>query len=285
MASPQQQQQRQQTPTPKSRRTIQQTFDTLRAEGRIGLVPFVPAGYPDLPTTAATLLALERGGASVIEVGIPFSDPIADGPVIQEAFTVALANKLKVEQVFETVEAVRANLSVPLVAMVSYSIVFRYGVPRFVAAAKQSGFDGLILPDLPPPEAQRVCDTVRAGGLETTLLVAPTTTPERRREIAQLSSGFIYYLSVSGITGERDRLPVDLAQNVRQLRDLSERPVCVGFGISQQAHVAQLQGIADGAIVGSGYVKRMKPRLSEGPQALAGVAEDYTRQLLADLPR
>ena len=285
MASPQQQQQRQQTPTPKSRRTIQQTFEALRAGGHIGLVPFVPAGYPDLPTTAATLLALERGGASVIEVGIPFSDPIADGPVIQEAFTVALANKLKLEQVFETVQGVRANLSVPLVAMVSYSIVFRYGVPRFVAAAKQSGFDGLILPDLPPPEAQRVCDTVRAGGLETTLLVAPTTTPERRREIGQLSSGFIYYLSVSGITGERDRLPVDLAQNVRQLRDLSDRPVCVGFGISQPAHVAQLQGIADGAIVGSGYVKRMKPRLSEGSQALAGVAEDYTRLLLADLPR
>jgi tryptophan synthase alpha chain len=169
--------------------------------------------------------------------------------------------------------------------MVSYSIVFRYGVPRFVAAAKQAGFDGLILPDLPPPEAQRVCDMVRSGGLETTLLVAPTTTLERRREIAQLSSGFIYYLSVSGITGERDRLPDDLAQNVRQLRDLTDRPVCVGFGISQPAHVAQLQGVADGAIVGSAYVKRMKPRLSEGPHALAGVVEDYTRQLLAGLAR
>ena len=279
MAHPQQQTPA--APPAGARRTIAQTFDALRARRQIGLVPFIPAGYPDLATTAAALLALERGGASMIEVGIPFSDPIADGPVIQEAFTLALAKKLKVEQVFETVASVRNRLTVPLSAMVSYSIVFRYGVPRFVAAAKRAGFDGLILPDLPPPEAQRVCDTVRAGGLETTLLVAPTTTPQRRREIAELSSGFVYYLSVSGITGERDRLPDDLVANVRQLRKITDRPICVGFGISRPEHVAQLQGEADGAIVGSAYVKRMKPRLSEGPDALAHVAENYTHELLS----
>ncbi len=274
-------QQQQLPPAPANpRRTIPQTFDTIRASGGIGLLPFLPAGYPDLETTAAALLALERGGASVIEVGIPFSDPIADGPVIQEAFTLALAKKLKVEQVFEAVAGVRTRLAVPLVAMVSYSIVFRVGVPRFVAAAREAGFDGLILPDLPPPEAQRICDAVRSGGLETVLLVAPTTTPERRRQIAELSSGFVYYLSVSGITGERDRLPEDLARNVRQLRDMTDRPICVGFGISQAAHVAQLRGQADGAIVGSAYVKRMKPRLTEGPAALANVVESYTRELL-----
>ena len=280
MAEPQQPSQQTPAPSASPRRTIRQTFDALRARGRIGLLPFLPAGYPDLATTEACLLAMERGGASVIEVGIPFSDPIADGPVIQEAFTVALAKRLKVEQVLETVAAVRERLSVPLVAMVSYSIVFRYGVPRFVAAAKRAGFDGLILPDLPPPEAQRTCETVRAGGLETTLLVAPTTTPERRREIARLSSGFVYYLSVSGITGERDRLPDDLADNVRRMRELTDTPICVGFGISQPAHVAQLRGQADGAIVGSAYVKRMKPRLQDGPAALADVAERYTRELL-----
>ena len=283
MAHPQQQTPA--APTAGTRRTIAQTFDDLRARRQIGLVPFIPAGYPDLATTAAALLALERGGASVIEVGIPFSDPIADGPVIQEAFTVALAKRLKVEQVFETVASVRDRLTVPLSAMVSYSIVFRYGAARFVEAAKRAGFDGLILPDLPPPEAQRVCDTVRAGGLETTLLVAPTTTPQRRREIAALSSGFVYYLSVSGITGERDRLPDDLATNVRQLREMTDRPICVGFGISRPEHVSQLQGEADGAIVGSAYVKRMKPRLAEGPDALARAAEDYTRELLGGARR
>jgi tryptophan synthase alpha chain len=261
--------------------TIRQTFDALRARNHIGLVPFIPAGYPDLATTAASLLAAERGGASVVEIGIPFSDPIADGPTIQEAFTVALAKKLKVDQVFETVASVRSKLSVPLVSMVSYSIVFRFGVERFVKTAREAGFNGLILPDLPPPEAQRICDTVQSGGLETILLVAPTTAPERRKQIAQLSSGFVYYLSVSGITGERDRLPEDLERNVRSLRELTDRPVCVGFGIHRPDHVAQLQGVADGAIVGSAYVKRMKGHLEEGSEALANVIEGYTRELLS----
>ncbi len=262
-------------------RSIRQTFDSIRQQGRIGLVPFIPAGYPDLATTAASLLATERGGASVIEIGIPFSDPIADGPVIQEAFTAALAKKLKVNDVFETVASVRGRLSVPLVSMVSYSIVFRFGVERFVAMAKEAGFNGLILPDLPPPEAQRICDVVRTGGLETILLIAPTTTPQRRKEIAELSSGFVYYLSISGITGERNQLPADLNDNVRQIRGLTDRPVCVGFGISRPEHVAGLQGVADGAIVGSAYVKRMKPHAADGVESLTGVVETYTRELLS----
>jgi tryptophan synthase alpha chain len=262
-------------------RSIRQTFDVVRERGHIGLIPFIPAGYPDLPTTAAALLAAERGGASVIEVGIPFSDPIADGPTIQEAFTYSLAKKLKVDEVFATVASVSGRMSTPLVSMVSYSIVFRMGVERFVKAAKQAGFSGLILPDVPPPEAQRVCEKVRAGGLETILLIAPTTTPARRREIAELSSGFVYYLSVSGITGEREKLPADLAENVRQIRGLTDRPVCVGFGIHRPEQVAELQGVADGAIVGSAYVKRMKARLSEGPEALAQTVETYTRELLS----
>src|SRR3954451_9030231 len=155
-------------------------------------MPFVAAGYPDLATTTAVLPAMESAGANLIEVGFPFSDPIADGPIVQEAFTAALAHQIKVAQVFESVAAARPRTAVPLLGMLSYSIVFRYGVRRFVADARAAGFDGLILPDLPPPEAQRICDDVRAGGLETVLLIAPSTTPERRREIAELSSGFIY---------------------------------------------------------------------------------------------
>ena len=181
---------------------------------------------------------------------------------------------------FESVARARPNVSIPLVSMVSYSIVYRHGVDRFVSLAKQAGFDGLILPDLPPPEAQSICDRVQAGGLDTVLLVAPTTAPQRRAEIARLSSGFVYYLSVSGITGARDELPPDLAQNVRQLKSLTDRPVCVGFGISKPAHVAQLRGVADGAIVGSALVKRMKGRLNGGPDALAAEAAGLTRELL-----
>ncbi|HZL35997.1 MAG TPA: tryptophan synthase subunit alpha [Tepidisphaeraceae bacterium] len=266
------------------RRTISQTFSPLRAAGRIGLVPFVPAGYPDLQTTGALLPALESAGASAIEVGLPFTDPIADGPVIQEAYVDALARKVSVADVFATVASVREKVSVPLVAMVSYSIVYRMGAARFVKDAKAAGFDGLILPDLPPPEAQRVCDVVREGGLDTILLVAPTTTPARRAEIAGLSSGFVYYLSVSGITGERDQLPGDLADNVRSLKGLTETPVCVGFGISQARHVAQLIGLADGAIVGSGIVRRMKQHLNEGSAAIAQAIAAYARELLSLVP-
>ena len=262
-------------------RSIAHTFAALRSRGRIGLIPFIPAGYPDLATTAAALPALAQAGGDVIEVGFPFSDPIADGPTIQESYTVALLKKLRIADVFETVSSVRSTVAAPLVSMVSYSIVFRYGVDRFVAAARQAGFDGLILPDLPPPGAEGICDRVRAGGLDTILLVAPTTAPQRRQEIARLSSGFVYYLSVSGITGERDRLPADLAANVHQLKGMTDRPVCVGFGISKPEHVSQLQGLADGAIVGSAYVKRMKPHLTEGPQALAREVGSLTRELLS----
>ena len=255
-------------------------FAALRPRGQIALMPFIPAGYPDLATTEAALPAMEAAGANLIEVGFPFSDPIADGPTIQESFTVALAKKLKIADVFESVARARPRVSIPLVPMVSYSIVFRYGVDRFVSLAKQAGFDGLILPDLPPPEAQAICGRVQAGGLDTILLVAPTTAPQRRAEIAALSSGFIYYLSVSGITGARDQLPADLAQNVRQLKGVTDRPVCVGFGISRPDHVAQLRGIADGAIVGSALVKRMKGRLNDGAPALADEAAALTRELL-----
>ena len=258
-------------------------FASLRKRGQIALMPFVPAGYPDLATTEAVLPAIERAGGSLIEVGFPFSDPIADGPVVQESFTVALSKKLKIADVFASVARARPNVSIPLVSMVSYSIVFRYGVDRFVAAAKGAGFDGLILPDLPPPEAEAVCDRVRGGGLDTILLVAPTTTPQRRAEIARLSSGFVYYLSVSGITGERDQLPPDLEANVRQLKGLTDRPVCVGFGISKAAHVARLRGIADGAIVGSSVVKRMKGRINDGPAAIASEVAKLMSELLSSV--
>lgn len=269
--------------TATARRSIADTFAQLRAKKQIAFMPFVPAGYPDLETTLATLPALEAAGANIIEIGIPFSDPIADGPTIQASFTAALAKKLKLADVFATITKARPTVSVPLVAMVSYSIVYRYGIDRFCAAAKAAGFDGLILPDLPPPEAQAIVGKVQAAGLDTILLVAPTTTPERRREIGKLSSGFVYYLSVAGITGERDQLPPELADGVRNMKSLTDRPVCVGFGISLPQHVAQLNGVADGAIVGSAVVKRMKQHESEGARGIANAVSAYCRDLLKDV--
>jgi tryptophan synthase alpha chain len=262
---------------------IDSTFGALRAKKQIALMPFIPAGYPDLATTAALLPAMEEAGANLIEIGIPFSDPIADGPTIQAAFTAALGKGLRLAEVFETVRAARGTVSIPLVAMVSYSIVYRYGLDRFAADARGAGFDGLILPDLPPPEAGAVCGKVQAAGLSTTLLVAPTTSEKRRREIAELSSGFIYYLSVSGITGERDRLPDNIESNLRQLRGMTRRPVCVGFGISKAEHLAQLAPVADGAIVGSAIVKKITQAGAAGPMEIARVVGEYCRSLLTQV--
>lgn len=262
-------------------RTLKQTFWDLRSRGQIGLLPFVPGGYPSLEVTQAVLPALERGGASAIEVGIPFSDPIADGPTIQEAFATALSGNLKLKDLFAAVSAVRSSLRIPLIAMISYSLVYRYGLDRFLVDARSAGFGALIVPDLPPPEAESVCRKVQAAGLETVLLVAPTTSAERREDIARLSSGFVYYMSISGITGAREALPADLERNVRELRGLTQVPVCVGFGVSKPEHVAQLAGFADGAIVGSALVKRMKEHLGSPPGVIAEALETYCRELLS----
>jgi tryptophan synthase alpha chain len=267
-------------------RTLADTFADLRARRQIGLLPFIPAGYPDLAATRALLPALEEGGASAVEIGIPFSDPIADGPVVQEAFTYALSKKLRLAEVFEAVKDARPTTSLPLLAMVSYSLVFRYGPQRFYADARVAGFNGLILPDVPLPEAAAACEQVRATGLDTVLLIAPTTPPDRRRDIARHCSGFVYYLSVSGITGERERLPPDLEANLRQLREVSPVPICVGFGISKPEHVAQLAPLADGAIVGSAVVKRLKKEMTEGgsvPDQLARSVRAYCRELLSQV--
>ena len=154
------------------RRSIAETFSDLRAKHYLALMPFISAGYPDLATTAACLTEIEQAGASLIEVGFPFSDPIADGPTIQESYTRALQKKVKLSEIFSTIAAARPKIGIPLVGMVSHSIVYRVGVDRFVADAKTAGFDGLIIPDLPPPEAQSVCDKVR-GALPAPVIHTP----------------------------------------------------------------------------------------------------------------
>jgi tryptophan synthase alpha chain len=259
--------------------TISETFQALRAANEIALMPFVPAGYPDLETTNACILALQDAGANLIEIGFPFSDPIADGPTIQEAFAYSLERGVRVTSVIESIASIRDRVTIPLIAMLSYSIVFRYGLRKFAADLKRAGFSGLILPDLPPPEAQPVCEIIRAADVDTILLIAPTTSPARRAQIAQLCSGFVYYLSVAGITGERDDLPPDVIDNVRELKLHASVPVCVGFGIHRAQQVNSLKGIADGAIVGTAFVRRMKNHLKQSSNTIAGALGAYCREL------
>lgn len=229
----------------------------------------------------AALRAVAKAGASAIEVGIPFSDPIADGPVIQAAYHEALKAGTTVEGVLDCVRQVREAIAVPMLAMVSYSIVFRGGVEAFCGRAKRAGLDGLLCPDLPPPEAQAFCEIAMAAGLEPVLLVAPTTPPARRDQIARLAGGFIYYISVGGITGERSALPPELADGVADMKRRTSLPVCVGFGIGRGEQVASLRGVADGAVVGSAYVRRMR-EAPGGTEKLAEACSALTKELLGE---
>jgi len=258
----------------------------VAASGRIeqalrrppGLWPFLVAGYPSLDAAAALLRRLNSLPIRGVELGIPFSDPIADGPVIQRAFTEALANGVKVRDIFDMVASVRSEIEYPILAMVSASIVYRRGVESFVAQAKAAGFDGLIVPDISLEEAPKLSAATSAAGLRLSMLIAPTTPPERRLRIAEAASGFLYYVSVQGTTGERTALPKDLAEEVKAIRATSSLPVVVGFGISRPEHVRQVCHFADGAIVGSALVRRMTDLIASGQDVVEGAA-----RLVADL--
>lgn len=242
---------------------IDQLFSRLKVDRRKAFIPFVTAGDPDLRTTARLIDELSRRGASLIEIGFPYSDPIADGSVIQASYTRALDRGVRVDEIFAAVrqlsdvESFRTR-GVPLVAMVSYSLVHHRGPARFVAQAKGAGFSGAIVPDLPVDEAAELAKVAADADFKLVLLVTPTTPRNRARRIAKLSTGFLYCVSVVGITGERQALPPELLEQLKWLRTQTELPLCVGFGISQPEHVRTLRDCADGVIVGSALVKRLE---------------------------
>ncbi len=243
---------------------IDTAFERLAADGRKGLLPYITAGYPDLETTAKLLTEFDRAGATAVEVGIPYSDPIADGPVIQTSFVHALSAGVKVGSIFEMVADLRRRVSIPLLSMVSFSVVYRIGVDRYVERCRAAGFDGLIVADLSLEEAPSVAERISRAGLRLAMLAAPTSSWQRRERIAQISTGFLYYVSVTGVTGERDRLPDDLVDNVKRLREVGGLPVCVGFGISTPQHVRTVCTVADGAIVGSAIIRRITDCMQAG---------------------
>ncbi len=238
---------------------IDALFSRLRSEGRKALMPFVTAGDPDLETTSALIPAMIERGAHMVELGIPYSDPIADGPVIAASYTRALTKGVKLARIFEMVEALRAadRVTAPVVTMVSYSIVHRHGVGAYLDRASASGVDGLIVPDLPVEEAGELCRMATDRGLKLIQLVTPTTPRERALRIVETTTGFLYYVSVAGITGERKEISPDLADNVAWMRSQTDLPVCIGFGISGPDQVRALAPMADGLIVGSALVRRL----------------------------
>lgn len=236
---------------------IDQYFAQLRQAGRKALLPFVTAGDPDLDFTAAVIRELVARGCGPCELGIPYSDPIADGPVIQASYTRALAKKIKLRQILDMAAQVTPTLAAPLVTMVSYAIIHRHGLEQYVIDAKKAGVSGAIVPDLLVDEADSLADICRRHDFSLIQLVTPTTPRERALRIAATSTGFLYYVSVTGITGERTQLPPDLVENVDWIRQRTELPICIGFGISQVEHVRLLAPVADGLIVGSALMRRV----------------------------
>lgn len=218
-------------------------------------MPYIPLGYPTPEISRSLVSALAGTGADVIELGIPFSDPLADGPVIQHATQVALRNGMTTAKCLEAVKQARADdVGIPLVLMGYCNPILRYGIQRFTRDAKESGADGIIVPDLPPEEAVELRQACEAYSLDLIFLAAPTSTDERLGKIAKATGGFLYLVSLTGVTGARDTLPQELGEFVRRARAVTDKPLCIGFGISNKATATQAAEIADGVIVGSALV-------------------------------
>lgn len=263
---------------------ISQTFQDLRKRGAKALMPFLTAGDPSLEFTAQAMKTLAEEGCSLLEIGFPYSDPIADGPVIQASYTRTLQRGIRLEQVFQMLEDVLPSLRIPVVAMVSYAVVLRRGVPEFVSRAKRSGLAGLIVPDLPVEECDQLRGLCQTHSMDLIQLVAPTTPRGRAMAITRQSSGFLYYVSVAGITGERQQLPQQMLDNVKWLRTHTRLPICVGFGISRPEHARLVASVADGVIVGSAFVRRIAQAGEKDPDLVLREIREFARSLLDAIP-
>ncbi len=252
---------------------ISRKFRALSEAGELGLVAYVTAGDPTLDATEKIVLAAAAAGADVIELGVPFSDPVADGPTIQRASERALAAGTTLEGVLGVVKRIRAKSDVPIVLFSYFNPMLQMGLAKFARAAAEAGADGVLATDLTPEEAGEYRNALAANGLDAIFLVAPTTSDARLGAVAEASSGFLYLISRNGITGAQDALPVDLPALVRRVRKATKLPLAVGFGISQPTHVTVLGGLVDAAVVGSALVAEIEKAGSADAAANAVAAK------------
>jgi len=263
---------------------IDDVFVRCATEGRAAFIPFLMAGDPSLEATASFLTAAAAGGADLIEIGVPFSDPIADGPINQRAAVRALQAGTKLSGIFELVARQRDRLGVPIVLFTYFNPIHARGVERFAEQAAASGVDGVLCVDLPPEEGARdLIPALRDQGVDSIYLVAPTSTKERVDKVAAVSSGFVYYVSRTGVTGERAALPAELVRDVKRLRKRIDLPIAVGFGISSPAHVAAVGEVADGVVVGSALVRLIEEKADD--PGLSSLLEQRVRELCEPLRR
>jgi tryptophan synthase alpha chain len=256
---------------------IQKTFAELKQRHEAALIPFVTAGDPDLPTTLEIMRALESGGADCIELGIPFSDPTADGPTIQRSSERALKRPVSLAAIFRLVRDFRAASNVPVILFGYFNPIFRFGVEKFARQAAESGADGVLCVDLPPEESAELKRWTDAVGLDLIFLLSPTSGADRLRQVARQGRGFIYYVAVTGVTGTRRSLDDSLRAQVGRVRKISALPVGVGFGISSPKQAAWIASFADAAVVGSALVERIEK--AKGSKEKAKQAGGFVAQL------
>jgi len=234
---------------------ISKTFEKLRSEGKKALIPFITAGYPDINTTEKFIYELEKSGADLIELGVPFSDPMADGPIIQMASERSLANGTNLKMILELVKKVRMKTDIPIILMGYYNPFFIYGLKRVSRDAKDAGVDGVLIVDLPPEEAGEMKVQTDSTGLDIIFLLTPTSDDKRINLITKNGTGFIYYVSLTGVTGIRSELDRDIRKQITKIRKKTNLPVGVGFGISSPVHAKRVAKWADAVVVGSAIIK------------------------------
>jgi tryptophan synthase alpha chain len=257
---------------------IENKFANLASKGNKAFIPFITAGDPTLDITRSLILRLESAGADIIELGIPFSDPIADGPSIQKASLRALENNTSLKDIISMVADLRKDTQIPIVLMGYYNPIYKYGVDCFVNDAIKSGIDGVIVADLPPEEASELITPAREHGLATIFLVAPTSTPERVKLIAETSTGYIYCVSAMGVTGAREKISDTLEPMIKLIREYTDKPVSVGFGVSTPDQAREVSKMADGVIIGSAIVNLIE-KYKDDPEKMLVLVEEFASSI------
>lgn len=252
-------------------------FKELKREKKKAFIAFIMAGDPSLKITKELIFELEKQRADIIELGVPFSDPIADGTTIQKASERGRKSKTTLTSVFNLVRNVRLQIETPIVFLIYYNLVFHYGLEKFINAAVDSGVDGVVIPDLPPEESKELCKIAKKKRFSIIHLLAPTSSIDRIKKVARASSGFIYYVSLTGTTGARKKLPEELEVKLKNIKNITKIPICVGFGISTHEQVREVQKISDGAIVGSAIIKVIEKNI--GKKDLVKKVRNFVRTL------
>lgn len=256
---------------------IERKFNELKKSNKKAFIAFITAGYPNLSATEKLILEFSKIGVDIIELGVPFSDPLADGPIIQHSSQEALRKNAHLVDILNLVKRVRPIIDTPLCIMTYYNPIFCFGEERFSRRAGEVGVDAVIVPDLPPEEAVSFTRGLKKSGIDIIFFLSPTSSLKRIKFISKVSSGFIYYVSLTGVTGPQQKLPKDLINNVKAIKKSTAKPVCVGFGISSAFQVRQIREIADGVIVGSAIIRKIKENI--GSLDLVKKVSNFVRNL------